>query len=268
MRFKINLSLLQDPEKQNILPVNYQNDLYNCITGILDSGEASYKQWLSANGFLMGSQYFRNFTFSTFNITEEMHTRVEDSLVLKCSELSFDLSFLTDPAAEEHILNIFKGQSFSISAKKGKAQFTVKSIEKVDLPEIKDSICIRAISPIVISKISKASAKPGAKAPSIEYLEPGTNEYKLLFLQSLTKKFIAINKGKSIGNIDNFKLELLSTPKSKVVKIKDEKGNELKVKGAIYDFKITTSPILIKVGLDGGFGEDTNHGFGYSEIIN
>ena len=267
MRFKINLSLLQDQEKQNILPVNYQYDLYNCITGILDSGEASYKQWLSSNGFLMGSQYFKNFTFSAFNITEEMHTRVEDSLILKCAELSFHLSFLTDPTAELHVLNIFKNQSFSISAKKGKAQFTVTSIEKVDLPEITDSISIRAISPIVISKMPKANAKPGTKAPSIEYLEPGSNEYKLLFLQTLTKKFISNNKGKSIGNIDNFKLELLSTPKSKVVKVKDEKGNEVKVKGAIFDFKITTSPILIQVGLDGGFGEDTHHGFGYCEVI-
>jgi len=267
MRFKITLSLLQDPEKQNVLPVNYQNDLLNSITGIFDSGDANYKQWLSANGFLMGSQYFKNFTFSSFNITDEMHERVEDSLILKCQELSFHLSLLTDDAAEDHLLNIFRNQSFSISAKKGKTQFTVKSIERVALPEISDSVTIRAISPIVISKQAKPSSKPGAKAPSIDYLEPGTNEYKLLFLQSLTKKFIAINKGKSIGNIDNFKLELLSAPKSKVVKMKDQKGGELKVKGAIYDFKITTSPVLIQVGLDGGFGEETSQGFGFCELL-
>ena len=63
------------------------------------------------------------------------------------------------------------------------------------------------------------------------------------------------------------KMIIVDIYKSKVVKLKDEKGTEIKVKGAIYDFKITASPILIQVGLDGGFGEDTHFGFGFCELI-
>jgi CRISPR-associated endoribonuclease Cas6 len=118
----------------------------------------------------------------------------------------------------------------------------------------------RALSPICISEPVERNGKLTS-----QYLSPNDAGYEKRFFDNLREKYLSANEGvKELTG--NCKLTILSTPKSKLITIKQGTPAESKVRGYQYDFEIEAPKELMEVGYYTGFGSMNSMGFGLTKI--
>lgn len=260
MRFRIHLALVNPT--QNMMPLNYQYELSNWIFKTIHYGDKQFITWLQKNGYLADNKKFKFFTFSGINIPQ--YKLLDDRLFVNSEKVSFLLTFQVDSTIENYVIGLFRNQRFSIGDKKSAVTYQVKYVEKLTDPEFRNEMNFKTLTPVLISKPSE---DPENEKPV--YLLPESLEYQKLFFGQLNRKYIATlgaQKTKTdkplFSHSGETKLELLSIPKSRLVKIKADTPEEHMLKGYIYEFKIKAPVHLIKIGYQSGFGELNNLGFG------
>ena len=264
MRFRIHLALVNPT--QNMMPLNYQYELSNWIFKTIHFGDKQFATWLQKNGYMPDNRKFKLFTFS--NIIVPQYKHIDDRLFINSEKVSFMITFQVDDAIENFVIGLFRNQRFSLGDKKSSVTLQVKFVEKLNDPVFTNEMVFRAISPIIIIKPSenRETEKP-------IYLPPESIEYQKLFFGQLNRKYIATlasQKTKSnqplFSHSGETKLELLSIPKSRLVKIKADSPEESLLKGYMYEFKVTAPVHLIKIGFQSGFGEMNSMGFGFVNL--
>ena len=263
MRFKITFRT-EEKAFRNIIPLSYQYELSAWIYGIIHSGDPVFAKWLHSKGYIAEGKSFKLFTFSRLQIPKYQFQISDDRLILKNGDIVIYISFLLESAAEPFIMGLFRNQEMILGDRISKAAFMVKSVERLADPSFKNSVSFHALSPIVINKVD---GKHGT------YLSPDDAEYETLFFQNLVRKYIAIttilgkNEDPDAHNTVITRFELLNKPKSKLVVIKSGTAQETKIRGYMFDFKLTSPIGLIRTGYFAGFGEKNSVGFGCGEII-
>jgi len=254
MRFKLNLKM-NSKAFGNRLPINYQYELSAWIYKIIEQGDLQYAEWLHQNGF---SEKHRNFKLFVFSNLFSPGIRFEkDRLILRSDNASFYLSLLPEKSTEAFIKGIFKAQEFSLGDKVSKVQFNVQQIELVPPPAFTDSFAFKTLSPVVV-----AVGQENSKYP--RYVNPEEDSYGQLIFNNLTEKYKSFYQNPFSGDT-NFKFELLSPARSKLIRIKADTNEETQVRGYVFTFRLEADNGLLKVMYDAGMGEKNAQGFGCVE---
>lgn len=255
MRFKLILSTINN---KNILPLNYQYEISSSIYKIISNANNEFASWLHDSGYIDDSKKFKFFTFSNLKVPE--YKISGDRMLILSNEIEMQISFLPTESIEHFITGLFKSQHFIIGDKTSKVDFIVNRIEAINEPIFCDEMTFKSLSPICISYRDEKSKYP-------DYLYPEGEIYKKLFLKNLVEKYNIFYKKQAQFNTDNFSLEILSKPKSRLITIKANTKEETKIRAYSYKFKIKASKELLRLGYYAGFGEKNSMGFGCCEVL-
>jgi CRISPR-associated endoribonuclease Cas6 len=259
MRFKLTINA----KTPAIIPINYQYELSSWIYKIINNSSSEFSEWLHNVGFTDGKRNFKLFTFSQLNIPVYKISKADERLIINWNEISLIISFLMPEAAEKFILGLFQQQAFTLGDHISKADFQIKSIEKLPEPEWKECMYFKTISPILVSKMQVINEKASAI-----YLSPKDEAYEDLIFQNLIRKYAAgaipLNLAPLAkeGFTTETKIEILSEPKAKLITIKTNTPQQTKIKAYQFQFKITAPIELLKVAYFSGIGEKNSLGCG------
>jgi len=266
MRFRITLQLIVSA-KGNIIPINYQYELSSWIYRTIQEGDSAFGDWLHEKGYMFNGKSFKLFTFSRLQIPKKQFQIKDDRLYLHGVDICFYVSFLLENSAEPFITGLFRNQQLILGDRISQTKFLVRTIERLPDPEFCETMSLHLLSPLVVNKVD---GKHG------EFLRPDHNEFENLFFQNLVRKYLSsVQDLPGLGDLEGLKndpatimkIEVLTEPMSKLVLIKAGTEQETKIRGYMFDFKITAPVPLIRTGYFAGFGEKNSLGFGCGEII-
>ena len=256
MRFKLILTTTNN--SNNILPLNYQYEISSCIYKTISNANQEFARWLHDIGYIDGSKKFKLFTFSNLKVPD--YKINGDRMLILSNQVEMEISFLPTESIEYFITGLFKKQHFIIADKKSKVDFIVNRIETLKEPAFSNEMIFKTLSPICISNKNEKSKYP-------EYIHPKGEIYKDIFLKNLFEKYNVFYKKQLGSDYNDFSLDILSNPKSRLITIKANTKEESQIRGYLYKFKIKASKELLKLGYYAGFGEKNSMGFGCCEVV-
>jgi len=261
MRFKVDFKLVG--QAPFVLPANYHVEFSSWIYKMLHFQSGKFTQWLKNKSYMNENGEFRLFTFSDI-LFEEYKTQ-QDKLLIQNDRASMILSFYADPEIEPFVYPVFENQEFKIGDKSGKVLFKVDRLETVNIDlKNKSKHSFHCLSPMLIS---------GSGNNDGSYISPEQKDFDKHFFKSLMfkyanlVKFMGSGASNNLANLSDLQFQLKSKPKSKIVKIKTDTPHQKSVKGYVFDYEVNAPVELLKIGLNGGFGELNHLGFGCAELI-
>lgn len=261
MRFKLTCSILK--AGRNVLPVNYQYELSAWIYHTLHQANPAFSEWLHEKGYTKGTQRFKFFTFSKFEIPKGGYRIEGDRLVVQADEISLLISFLMEEAAVPFITGLFQNQEFVVGDRESRIKMKVIRVERLPDPVFKNEMEFITLSPLVVSKSRMNEGGNGTA-----YLSPEDTGYEKLFLQNLARKvWNAGTDSLQAPEISNhYSFKLIGPARKKGITFKANTPQQTKVIGYEYKFRIVAPPEWIRVGYFAGFGEKNSEGMGCVEI--
>jgi len=272
MRLKLTLAI---DHHFNILPINYPYYISAWIYNTIYVGNSDFSRWLHEQGYSYESKRFKLFTFSKLFIRPHWD-RFGDRIKIFSGKAELQLSFYVDEAVEHFIIGLFQNQHFSLGDRHSEAKFEVLTVERLPDPSFGSEAVLECISPLCLSRNNEERGQP-------EYLAPDFPDYQRYFFDNLFYKYLAAGQSSPIlagigeGGIDSLReqanarqplaINVLSDPKSRLIKIKADTPQETSVRGYSYRFKISAPPELIEFGYHAGFGEKNSLGFGCVSVL-
>lgn len=263
MRFRLNIQLSPDA----LIPINYQYELSSWIYHVINNADSEFADWLHKTGFTDGKRNYKLFTFSNLIVSNYEIIKEDERLKIKSREIGLILSFLMPEAAEKFIVGIFKNQNFTIGDKISKADFFIKTIEKLPEPVWTDNMTFKTLSPVLIGYKEKPTSDFNT-----EYLSPNDEKYENLFFGNILRKYAVCTEPLKLKPLNELKfdgqlkLKILNEPKAKLIKIKAFTPQQTKIKAYNFQFSINAPSELIRVAYYSGFGQNGS-GCGCVELI-
>lgn len=243
MRFYVEL--ITDPNKELILPIQYNYYIQSALYRSLDQDFASF---LHEKGYESGGRKFKLFTFSRlmgrFQISKDtIAFKPPIKLVVSSPVNEFCQTFVNGFIAKE---------TFQLE----KNYLRVESV-RVEKPEVSgEAIRMRLLSPVVA--YSTLLKPEGTKYTC--YFQPGESEFTRLINENLRNKYQALyNKNAPEGAVD---IKPLRQPRLHVMRYKG-----IVIKGYSAPLIITGPNPLLQLALDAGLGSKNSMGFGCGELV-
>lgn len=263
MKFKITF---QVPTAGQELPLSYQYELSSWIYHLIANANAPFARFLHDKGYVSEQRQFKFFSFSQMWVPNGQFRIQKDRMQIYAKEISFEVSFLVDEAAQALIIGLFQEQQLKLGDRYSQVDLFVKNVECLPLPEFEDKIRLRSASPIVVSA-------PNLQTDKLQhsYLSPLDSGFEGYFFKNLTHKYIAAAEHGLVPPVrPDFEqlpthFKLLSEPNrvnSRLVTLKAFTKEQTKVRGFFFDFELEAPWELIRIGLLAGFGEGNSMGFG------
>ncbi len=256
MRFKLNLSLIN--RNQNVLPVNYQDELSAWIYKVINQSDPDFAVWLHDKGFSNDKKQFRLFTFS--NLIVPQFEIIKDRLIIKSDQIALIISTLPEETIQHFVSGVFCDREFTLGDRISDAGFRINAIEALPAPVFADEMSFRSLSPLFVS--GKVEGRQYA-----QHFSPDHEGYLPLMINNLKAKQKVFTGTESSFAIQDAALELLSPPKQKGITIKAGTPQQTKLVGYQYNFKLKADASLLRMGYYTGFGEKNSMGFGCCEML-
>ena len=262
MELKLTLS---NPRFNTAIPVDYQYYLSSWVYGVLEKGDAAYSKFLHEQGYAVANdslKRFKLFCFSGLEIAAYQLDRDRELLYIQSEQFCLYLRFHIGDALENFIAGVFKDQTLIL--KTGfdtTASFEIVRVETSWIKQTENQAWIATKSPIVLSTKSETGHE--------QYLSPLDEGYTHVFFHNLLDKFKATGADlPPFWDVDKFGLEIVNKRlvRSKLVRIRKNNREDIRVKGYHYEFKIIAPSEIIQVGLEAGFGKYSASGFGFSVV--
>ena len=257
MRLKITLNRTG---KQKMLPIDYQYYLSAWIYKVISEGDHEFANFLHKEGYTTGYRRFKLFNYSPLDFGRPKLWKEKGLFEIQAEQLILNVSFHLAEAAEKFIIGLFNNQQVYVGDQFNGLDLVVTHIERLAEPVMTPTIKYKAISPVVISLKNENSKYA-------HYLAPVDDSYNDLLLQNLLKKYDSIPNVSSLPGESNFKFELKSEAKSKLVTIKPYTSDQSKIRSFIFDFTLTCSIEIHQLILSVGIGEKNSMGFGWCKVI-
>lgn len=255
MRFKLTLQINKRTFGDRI-PINYAYELSSLIYKVISKSNSDFSEWLHKNGFQLGGQKFKLFTFSRLFIPKYRIER--ESIKILSDTIDLFISFLPERSTREFIQGIFIDQTLELGSRDTKVQFYVQGVNILPPPVYSETMEFETLSPICVS-IQRDDDR-------IDFLSPDDPEALLIIRQNLLKKYQAFY-GKEYTSDFDFGFELLTNPRSVLVTIKSGTPQQTRVRGYMCKFRMTAPSELMKIAYDAGVGEKGSLGFGMIDLV-
>ena len=256
MRFKLTL-YVDRKAFGNVLPLNYQYELSAFIYRAIAQADSEYSHWLHENGFKLYGRPFKLFTFSNLLIPHYKIDKEYGRIRVECDHIEWLVSFLPETSTEKFISGLFSEQVFQIGDKKSAVQFRIERIELIPSLVFAPSMIFKTLSPVCIP-----FKEEGKRHPT--YLSPETPEAQSIILNNLLNKYHTFYS-KPYEKTFDFKFEVLSRPKPKLITIKAGTPESSDVRGFLFDFRIEAPTELMQIMHSCGLSEKNSMGFGMVE---
>lgn len=257
MRFKLTLQL-QSEAMGRELPINYQYPLQGVIYHTLEKSDLEYSTWLHENGYQQDGKRFKLFTFSNLIVPQYGIDKQRERLIVKSDYVTLYITFLPERSTKQFIQGLFQQQTFQVADYISGAQFMVREIQVMPSLDYQQDMVFRTLSPVCISLRNERG--------HMDYLPPTDPRYELGILTGLLDRYNTIYS-RPFSGTPYCNLQLLSEPKSTLVRIKAGTPNETRVRGYRYQFKIDLPEELMQIAYESGLGEKGSMGFGMIEMI-
>lgn len=260
MRFALTLSV-NKTAYGNLIPLSYSYELSAWIYKVLASSDEAYASWLHDNGFSLENKRFKFFTFSRLLFDNAKPVKGTDRLAIFSDKATIFLSFAPEISTQNFISGIFSNNEFTIGDRKSKVKFKVESIELLPSPDFSKGYGqFQTLSPITVSMKNDEGKVIYTSPEHIDY------DYGQLLLNNLKEKY-RIYYGTEPAEEYSFEFKQLSSPRSKLIKIKSGTPAETNVRGFEYTFYMKANPELLRIMHECGAGEKNSVGFGFVEHI-
>jgi CRISPR-associated endoribonuclease Cas6 len=130
----------------------------------------------------------------------------------------------------------------------------VQQVELIPPPDFIKNAVYKTLSPVVVSVGSEDNRHP-------RYASPDEEHYGQLIINNLKEKYRLFYQ-RPFEEDSDFKFELLSPPRSKLIRIKADTKEETRVRGFVFTFRLEADRELLKVMYEAGMGEKNAQGFG------
>lgn len=252
MRFKLTLQI-QPKVMGNEMPINYQYPLQAAIYRTLAQSDLEFATWLHENGYQQDGKRFKLFTFSNLIVPRYEIDKERERLVVKSDYVILFISFLPEKSTQKFIQGVFKDRTFQVADYLSGVQFMVREINVMRPLEYQPEMTFRTLSPVCVSLRNEHD--------QMDYLAPNGPRYEQGILTGLLARYNAIYAEPYSGET-YCHLQLLSEPKSALIRIKAGTPNETRVRGYRYQFKIDLPEELMQIAYESGLGEKGSMGFG------
>jgi len=257
MRFKLTLQI----DKRafgNVLPINYQYELSAFIYKAIEYADREYSLWLHENGFRLYGRPFKLFTFSNLMIPQYRIDKEQGRIRIECDRIEWLVSFLPEASTEKFAFGLFSEQVFQIGDKKSTVQFRIEQIEVLPAPVFESIMLFQTLSPVCLPL--KEEGKRYAT-----YLSPDAPEAFGMVLNNLLSKYHTFYN-KPYELMENFRFEVTSQPKPKLIVIKKGTPDASEIRGFLFDFRMQAPVELMQIMYEAGLGEKNSIGFGMVEV--
>lgn len=247
--------------KNQLIPINYQYHLSSFVYRTIEASDSEYSKWLHEKGFESGKKKFKLFTFSSLRIPK--YRLNGSTMEIQSDKMDLIVSMLSDKTIEHFIIGMFENQRMKIYDNVTEAEFYITTVESLPLPEFKECMRFKTLSPIIISKRIEHKGKE-----SEYYMNPDDEDYFEYLKRNIKEKYIAYCL-QSNTKINDYKLEnfkLLNKYRSKLITIKEGMEDETQVRAYNYNFEISGDPEFLKFAYTTGFGKMNSLGFGCVEV--
>jgi CRISPR-associated endoribonuclease Cas6 len=262
MRVKVTLKRSSTPCN---IPINYPSYISANLYRLLGLADAQYAAFLHDKGYEVKGKRFKYFTFGKLNVPKSKMEIDGSRMLIYAQKISIEVSFLVEKTLEKFILGAFKDKHIRIIDKHAHNEFLIDSIQKIE-PTITSNTCVfRTLSPLVIAYHSHRGKKQ-------IYLPPTDDRYSELFIENLMSKYKGYRDNIFANQIDHsgvkpvFEFLQYGKSRSKLITIKPHK-EAIKVRGYLFDFRLTAPLDILEVGYHGGFGAKNSQGFGCCTLI-
>lgn len=262
MRFRLRFQI---KGKFRMLPMDYQYFLASWIYRVIEEGDAGFSEFLHNGGYQDGYKKHKLFNLSPLNLYPYKLWKEKSLFELQGNELSMDISFMVDRAAEHFIKGLFLKQEFYLGDKFNGIELMVTAVEAYPPPVFQKTMRYKALSPVTISLTREQDRYP-------QYLNPENELYAHYFLKNLSEKqkgvALAHEKTNAPAELDypSWDFRLLSRPRSRLSVIKPYTVNETKVRGYCFDFELTAPEEIQEMVYYCGVGEKNALGWGFCEV--
>lgn len=257
MRFRITLQL-QPEVKGNAIPINYQYPLQAAIYRTLSRSDADFSQWLHDNGYQLEKKRFKLFTFSNLIVPQFGIDKHRERLIIESDTVTLFISFLPEKSTQQFIQGIFAEQIIQIADYISGAQFIVREIQVMKPLEYHPEMIFQTLSPVCVSLRNDHGR--------MDYIHPSHQLYESGILAGLLWKYQAIY-GHEYEGEKYCHLNVLSEPKSSLVRIKAGTPNETRIRGYRYRACIDLPEPLMQIAYESGLGEKGSMGFGMIDVL-
>jgi CRISPR-associated endoribonuclease Cas6 len=263
MRIQFTLSC----QRGTIIPINYQSEISNWVFQVLSKANPELTEWAKKREFDFAARTFKLFTFSPLAIYPYEMNQATQEFVLQGNQVKLTVSLYIDPSFEQHVIQLFRQLPLTLGKFEGQAaQFEVKHWQVMPKPVFKDTMQLKASSPISVTNVDEDKPVPNP------FVMPDHVDYDISFFTHLVRRFKAANKYKSLalmGLLDpalamNFRM--FGQAKSRLIHLKPNTDGIAQLRGFVYDFEVTMSPPLLEFCYYAGFGEFPHLGFGFVDI--
>jgi len=262
MRLKITLKKLSTPCN---IPLNYQPYITAAIYRILEQIDPQYSGFLHNKGYQDKNKGFKYFTFSQLDIPYGKWKIADKRMLIYADTLTLTLSFFLDKTIETFIQSLFSNQKITITDAQAQNVFEVEQIEAISENITKERQTFRTLTPIVIKRVRNDGG--------YDYISPLEQDYEEIFISNLLSKYTAYLQHTPNAKMTTSqtlpKFELLDTQKvhSKLITVKPNLTRPIKVKGFLFDFRLTAPVDLLNVVYFGGMGLNCSSGFGFIGLL-
>ncbi len=250
-----------------VVPISYQHILAQGFAQAFRPGREAIQDWLLRGGWEDSGQKFKWFCYSgllseNFSLLESMDKKY---LVFPHQELELVFSTLPLPGAGPLFSSLLMGKSFILPGPGKKNELTVIRVDVQKDPVFTNSMVFRTLSPLVIREFLPEKSK------FPRFLAPDDPDFSRLLLADLMEKAGLLQKaivGLTPPEGDStFQFELASSPKRKLVAMKNSSGFMVQVASWLVDFRLNGDPELARAGYFLGFGDHNPAGFGLCRVM-
>lgn len=255
----MRLLLTLQCRKGSLIPLNYQYLISAWIYKVLGKANADFSYHLHNTGYAIDGKQFKLFTYGRLEARPYEILSKQGLMRVDSEEVKLMLSFWVDDAMQNFVMGLFQDQHIGIGNKLfAPVDFYIKQVQMLPKPAFHTTMRYETVMGIVISQ-QKESDKYA------QYLSPLDKDYQHLLLQNLAFKALAYGNPVSLNQ--NIAFNLLTSPKDKLITIKEGTAQETKIRAYHYRFEFTAPIALQEAAYYAGFGEDNSQGLGMVNIV-
>ncbi|NJL13857.1 MAG: hypothetical protein HC913_13210 [Microscillaceae bacterium] len=206
--------------------------------------------------------------FSHLHVPQRHIAPGSDRMEIRCPQVSMQIAFYLDPAAEVFVRGLFQDQAFRLGDRYSQVDLRVAQVALLPLPDLGPGLVfLRPISPLVVARKDVRGID--------QYLDPAHPDFGELLLENLVAKYLAVcqETGQPVDpqaqeSPLHYALPPGQKPKARLITLKADTAQATRVKGYVqFVFCLQAPPVLVALGLQAGFGKLNAQGFGMVEVV-
>jgi CRISPR-associated endoribonuclease Cas6 len=245
---------LENPRRETVIPLNYNQLLAACIYWTLSASSTDYAEHLHQDGYAFQGKHFKLFTFS--QLLAERRQINGDRLTIQ----SPTVRWLVSSPVDEFVMHFATGVLERGIVRVGSVDFRVRDIRALPPPAFTPTMRFTCLSPISVSTHTDV-----AGLNPLQYCRMEDNFYEKV-AENLRHKY-ALLTGQDDGQMNlamAFDPTYIAKRQSRIHKIVRYK--DTKIFAYLAPFTVQGDVELIRVGYECGFGDGNSKGLGMVEV--